>query len=104
MSENSLSTTKSWIVTKAYKELNIKEEIVVFMLNYFKNFIVTTSTPSNLSFQDTIDAVNRMLLEPTKDIVAQKEISKEDFNRVNLWQSAHSEFEVRVVKEVKRWV
>lgn len=99
---NQLATQSSQFVLRAFRKLSLKEEIVQFMLSYFKNHIVTRSQPNNSNFKDSIDTANKELLAPVKDIMSDtvNKPTEADIQRVKIWQESHAEFERIVTLEL----
>lgn len=102
---NQVATFNSQLVSKAFDELNSVQEIAQFMIEYFKNFIVTRSKPHDLDFKPSIDTVNKELLFPINSFIAShKKITGREKSKINIWKEGHKKFEEQVVFEVAKLI
>lgn len=99
---NQIATENSQYIQREFKKLNLKQEIVDFMISYFKNHIITRSQPNKSRFKDTIDTANKELLSASKNIINDQanKPSEDDIKRVKIWQEAHFEFEKIITLEL----
>lgn len=95
----------SSLITNAFDNLDEKEKITKFMVDYFKNFIVTFGKPANLSFKDCIDRVSSEFSQIVSNKLSEtKEMNNDIRNRIAIWTSSQREFEIIVTKEIKNLI
>ncbi len=99
---NSILTTNKLdaIIKNQFQTLADANSIKLFMLNYFKNYVVITGKPNNYSLKQCIDNVNKLLAEPVAKLVSNESISKSDRERINVWNEAQQAFEKEILIEL----
>lgn len=96
MNSNIIDIKNSQIVFNAFRTLHNRGEISEFMINYFKNFIVTKARPADLKFDKALDEVNDELLFPLNRYLEKRKdkvLKNDEKLKVQIWELAHQDFE-----------